>query len=153
MMRVNMEVPVALCRLFLPRFRLLPRAWILNIASSAAYQAVPGLSVYAATKSFILSFSRGLRQELKDTPVSITCISPGATDTNFVNQANLGDKARKMADKVNMRPEKVAAIALEGLFAGKTEIIPGFINKMGAVAAWLLPKSLTESTAKKIYEP
>jgi len=153
MMRVNMELPVSLCRLFLPALKQQPKAFILNIASSAAYQAVPGLTVYAATKAFVLSFSRGLRQELKNTPVSLTCISPGATDTNFVHQAQLGEKARKMADKVNMSPQKVADIALRSLFAGKTEVIPGFINKLGAAAAWLLPKTLTESTAKKIYEP
>src|ERR1700732_4131082 len=105
MMQVNMIAPVQLCKQFLPKLRQQPKAFILNIASSAAYQAVPGLTVYAATKSFILSFSRGLRQELKKTPVSVTCISPGATDTNFVNQAQLGEKARKMANKVNMSPE------------------------------------------------
>jgi len=153
MMRVNMEVPVALCRLFLPALKQQSKAYILNIASSTAYQAIPGLTVYAASKSFVLSFSRGLRQELKKTPVTVTCISPGATDTNFVHQAQLGEKARKMANKVHMSPEKVADISLHGLFAGKAEIIPGFINKIGAAAAWLLPKGLTESTAKKIYEP
>ncbi len=153
MMRVNMEVPVALCRLFLPALKQQPKAYILNIASSAAYQSVPGLTVYAATKSFVLSFSRGLRQELKKTPVSVTAISPGATDTNFVDRAQLGDKARKMADKVNMSPEKVAAIALRSMLAGKAEVIPGFINKAGAFFAWLLPKSLSESTAMKIYQP
>jgi short-subunit dehydrogenase len=153
MMRVNMELPVSLCRLFLPGLKQHPKAFILNIASSAAYQAVPGLTVYAATKAFVLSFSRGLRQELKKTPVSLTCISQGATDTNFVHQAQLGEKARQMADKVNMSPQKVADIALRGLFAGKAEVIPGFINKLGAAAAWLLPKTLTENTAKKIYEP
>src|SRR5207249_3134845 len=126
--------PVSLCRLFLPGLKQHPKAFILNIASSAAYQAVPGLTVYAATKSFMLSFSRGLRQELKKTPVSLTCISPGATDTNFVHQAQLGEKARQMADKVNMSPQKVADIALRGLFAGKAEVIPGFINKLGAAA-------------------
>jgi len=153
MMRVNMEVPMVLCRLFLPALKTQPKAYILNIASSAAYQAVPGMTVYAATKAFMLSFSRGLRQELKKTPVSVTCISPGATDTNFVNQAQLGEKARKMANKVNMSPEKVADIALRSMLAGRAEVIPGIINKAGAALAWLLPKGLSESTAMKIYQP
>jgi short-subunit dehydrogenase len=152
MMRVNMEVPVTLCRLFLPALKQQPKAFILNIASSAAYQAVPGLTVYAATKSFVLSFSRGLRQELKKTPVSVTCICPGPTDTNFVHQAQLGAKARQMAEKFSMSPQEVAGIALRGLFAGKTEIIPGFLNKIVAAGAWLLPKTLTENAATKIYE-
>ncbi len=153
MMHVNMGVPVSLCRLFLPALRQQPKSYILNIASSTAYQAVPGLTIYAASKSFMLSFSRGLRQELKKTPVSVTCISPGPTDTNFVNQAQLGERARGLAVKVNMTPEKVADIALRSMLAGKAEVIPGFINKLGAVLAWLLPKSLSERTALKIYEP
>lgn len=153
MMHVNMNVPVALCRLFLPQLKQHSKAFILNIASSAAYQAVPGLTVYAASKSFILSFSRGLRKELKNTTVSVTCVCPGSTDTNFVNHAQIGDKARKLADKVNMTPERVAAIAVNAMMRGKAEVIPGFINKAGAVLTWLLPKSVLENGAMKIYQP
>ena len=153
MMHVNMDVPVSLCRLFLPQLRQQGKAFILNIGSSAAYQAVPGLSAYAASKSFILSFSRGLRKELKNTTVSVTCVCPGSTDTNFVNQAQIGDKARKLADKVNMTPERVAAISVNALMKGKAEVIPGFINKAGALLTWLLPKSVLENGAMKIYQP
>ncbi len=153
MMQVNMNVPVQLCRLFLPQLKERPRAYILNIASTAAYQAVPGLTVYAATKAFILSFSRGLQMELRNTGVTVTCISPGATDTNFVNQAQVGAKGRKLADKVNMRPEDVAETAVVALLKGKTEIIPGMINKVGMVITWLLPKKILEKGAMRIYEP
>jgi uncharacterized protein len=153
MMSVNMTAPVELCRLFLPLLKQQKRAYILNIASSAAYQAVPGLTVYAATKSFMLSFSRGLRKELKKTSVTVTCICPGSTDTNFVNQAQIGDKARKLADKVNMTAEQVANIAVSAMLKGKSEVIPGLINKVGAVLTWLLPKSILENGAMKIYEP
>src|SRR5579871_6799972 len=82
MMHVNMLAPVQLCQLFLPMLKQQNKSYILNIASSAAYQAVPYLSVYAASKAFMLSYSRGLRQELKNTSVSITAISPGSTDTD-----------------------------------------------------------------------
>jgi len=153
MMKVNMEVPVSLCRFLLPLLQKQPKSYILNIASSAAYQSVPGLNVYAATKAFILSFSRGLRQELKNKNVVVSCICPGATDTNFVNQAALGEKARKLADKVNMSAEDVAAIAVKGMFNGKAEMVPGFINKIGVLLTWLLPKSILEKGAMRIYEP
>src|ERR1700743_2107944 len=83
MMQLNMSTLVGITRLFLPDLRLRTKAYILNIASSAAYQAVPGLSLYAATKAFVLAFSRGLHQELHKTAISVTCISPGATDTDF----------------------------------------------------------------------
>ena len=152
MMQVNMIAPVQLCQLFLPLLKQQQKAYIMNIASSAAYQAVPYLSVYAGTKSFILSYSRGLRQELKKTSVSVTCISPGATDTDFVVRAQIGEKGLKTAGKVNMSANAVAKLAVESMLAGKTEVITGFINKLGAFFVWLLPKNLVEKTAMKIYE-
>jgi short-subunit dehydrogenase len=152
MMSLNMSTLVALTRQFLPDLRLQPKAYIMNIASSAAYQAVPGLSLYAATKSFVLAFSRGLHQELHKTPVSVTCISPGATDTDFPNRAQLGQKGMKAAEKLNMSPAAVASLAVRAMLAGKPEVITGFVNKLGAAMAWLLPKTLVERTAMKIYE-
>ncbi|HXB44329.1 MAG TPA: SDR family oxidoreductase [Puia sp.] len=151
MMCVNMIVPVQLCQLFLPALKQQQKAYILNIASSAAYQAVPYLSVYAGTKAFVMRFSRGLRQEMKKTSVSVTCAAPGATDTDFVLRAQIGEKGLKTANKVNMSPQAVARIAVEGMFAGKAEVITGFINKLGAILVWLLPKTLVETTAMKIY--
>ncbi len=152
MMHVNMIAPVQLCQFFLPMLKQQKKGYILNIASSAAYQAVPYLSVYAGTKSFVLSWSRGLRQELKKTKVSVTCISPGATDTDFVVRAQIGKKGLKTAGKVNMSANAVAKIAVESMLAGKTEVITGIINKLGAFIVWLLPKNLVETTAMKIYE-
>lgn len=152
MMQVNMITPVHLCQLFLPMLRQQEKAYIMNIASSAAYQAVPYLSIYSATKAFILSFSRGLRQELRKSSISVTCISPGATNTDFVVRAKIGKKGLKAADKVNMTPEAVAQIAVNSMFAGKAEVITGFLNKLGAFFVWLLPKGLVERTAMKIYE-
>ena len=152
MMQLNMTTLVGMTRLFLPSLRQQSRAYILNIASSAAYQAVPGLSLYAATKSFVLSFSRGLHQELHKGAVSVTCISPGATDTDFPNRAQVGEKGMKAAEKLNMTPRAVAAIAVKAMLAGKSEVVVGFVNKLGAAMAWLLPKTLVERTAMKLYE-
>jgi len=152
MMQLNMSTLVGMTRLFLPDLHSRPKAYILNVASSAAYQAVPKLSLYAATKSFVLAFSRGLHQELHKSTVSVTCVSPGATDTDFPSRAQLGEKGMKAAEKFNMTPETVAALAVKGMFAGKAEVITGFINKLGAAMAWLLPKTMVERTAMKIYE-
>ena len=152
MMQLNMSTLVSLTSLFLPDLRRQPRSYILNIASSAAYQAVPKLSLYAATKGFVLSFSRGLHQELQGSPVSVTAVSPGATDTDFPNRAQLGEKGKKAAARLNMTPAAVAAIAVKAMLAGKAEVITGMVNKLGAAMAWLLPKGLVERTAMKIYE-
>lgn len=152
MMRVNMHVPVELCALFLPQLKQQTKAYILNIASSAAYQAVPGLTVYAASKAFVLSFSRGLGYELRKTGISVTAISPGGTDTDFASRAQVGVKAIKAGEKLNMTASEVAKIAVDAMYAGKTESITGFVNKLGAFFVWLLPKKLVEHTAAGIYE-
>src|ERR1700722_16580614 len=152
MMQLNMSTLVSLTRLFLPDFHQLPRAYIMNIASSDAYQAVPGLSLYAATKAFVLAFSRGLHQELLKSPITVTCISPGATDTDFPNRAQVGAKGMRAAEKFNMTPAAVASIAVRAMLNGRADTAPGFCNKPGAAMARLLPKTLVERTAMKLYE-
>jgi short-subunit dehydrogenase len=152
MLQVNCTTLVQLTYLFLPQLKQQKEAHILNISSSAAYQAVPYLSLYAASKSLVLSFSRGLRFELRKTGVNVTCVCPGATDTEFVNRAQIGEKARKTAEKVNMTPEQVGKAAVNALFGRKAEVITGTINKLGGFLTWLLPKNVLEGGAARIYE-
>ena len=152
MMQVNMNVPVELSSLLIPELRKHPKSYLLNIASAAAYQAVPGLTVYAASKSFLLSFSRGLQYELRKTNISVTVVSPGGTETGFASRARVSKQAVKAGEKLNMLPEQVAKLAVKAMFDGKTEIITGFINQLGSFLVWLLPKKLTEKAAASIYQ-
>ena len=152
MLQVNCTTLVQLTHLFLPLLKQQKQAYILNISSSAAYQAVPYLSLYAASKTLVLSFSRGLRYELRKTPVSVTCVCPGSTDTDFGTRAQIGEKAMKTAQKVNMTPEKVAKSAVNAMFNKKAEVITGTINKLGGFLTWLLPKQVMEGGAARIYE-
>jgi len=152
MMQLNMVTTVQLTHIFLPMLKQNPKAYVLNIASSAAYQAVPFLSLYSASKSFVLSFSRGLSHELKKTPVSVTCVCPGPTATDFNSRAGLNEKATKAAEKFSVPPTSVAVIAVKAMFAGKREVIVGFVNKLSAFGAWLLPKGFIENTAAGIYK-
>lgn len=152
MLQVNCNTLVQLCYLFLPGLKQQSQSYILNISSSAAYQAVPYLSLYAASKAMVLSFSRALRFELRKTPVSVTCVCPGATDTGFNDRAQVGEKALKTAEKVMMTPEKVSKAAVEAMFAKKAEVITGTINKLGGFLTWLLPKKVLEGGAARIYE-
>jgi uncharacterized protein len=153
MMQVNMNVVVEMSYLFVEMLKRQSQSYIVNIASAAAYQSVPGLNVYAATKSFVLSFSRGLNYELKDTSVFVTVACPGATDTNFANRAKAtGAKAQKLAKQFNMQPSDVAKIIVDGMFSKRTEIVVGFVNKLGVFLAWMLPKKLLEKSAASIYD-
>lgn len=152
MMQLNMLTLADLCKVLIPRLKANKKAYILNVASTASYQAVPTLATYAATKSFVLIFTRGLRWDLKGTPISVSCLSPGTTTTGFMDRANMNESLKKKAEKVTMTPEAVAKIGLKGMYNGKAEIIPGAINWISAKAAEILPKGLPESIAGSLYK-
>ncbi|RFS19692.1 SDR family NAD(P)-dependent oxidoreductase [Chitinophaga silvatica] len=150
---VNVKAQVGLSYIYIPVLRKFPKAYLLNLASTTAYQTVPYLNIYASTKAFALSFTRGLRYELRNSNISVSALSPGSTDTDFVNRARMGQRTRRIADRFNMTPEKVAQIAIDGLFKGKAEIVPGFTNKLNAWLPKFFPKLFVEKIAAGIYEP
>ncbi|REJ80460.1 MAG: SDR family NAD(P)-dependent oxidoreductase [Bacteroidetes bacterium] len=153
MMYVNMNLLVKLCHRLVPLMKTSRKSYILNVSSSSAYQAVPTIAVYCASKAFVLQFSRALRLELKNEKISVSCISPGPTETNFMEAAGMNSPTLlKNAAKFNMSPEKVARIGIEGLLKGKAEIIPGFLNQVQAKLVSWVPKSLTEKIAANLYK-
>jgi len=151
MCQLNMNTVASLCHLLLPILSKEKQSYILNVSSTAAYQAVPTLAIYSATKAFVLSFTRALRFELKDSSVSVSCLSPGPVDTGFASRAGL-DAFSKMAEKFNMQPDEVAEIAVKGMFARKSEIIPGFTNIISVYANRIVPKGFIEKMAAGIYK-
>ncbi|WP_167021366.1 SDR family oxidoreductase [Chitinophaga sp. Cy-1792] len=150
---VNIRAQVGLSHAFIPVLRQFQKAYLLNVVSTTAYQSVPYLNIYAATKAFALSFTRSLRHELRHSNISVSALSPGSTDTDFVNRAKMGASTRKIADRFNMTAESVASIAVNGLFKGKAEIIPGVTNKLNAWLPKFFPKAFVERIAGNIYEP
>lgn len=152
LIRLNIVALTQLCQLFIPMLKENPKGFIMNIASTAAYQSVPFLNIYAATKAYVQSFSRGLSQELSNTNISVTCVSPGSTDTDWAATAQVSDKVLKLGNKLNMKTEDVAKAAVAAMFNKKTESIPGVINKIGIFIAWLLPKRLIEKSAANLYK-
>jgi len=150
MMQLNMLNLVSLTHLLLPSLKQNSKGYILNVASTSAYQPTPNLAAYAATKAFVVSFSRALNHELKDSSVSVTCISPGPTNTAFVERAQLTEKGLKRMKKVHMQPHQVAKTAVKALLTEKAEVIPGLTNKAASFMAWLLPKHLVENIAGRI---
>ncbi len=138
---VNIRAVVKLSHSYIPVLKKFRKAYLLNVGSTTSYQTVPYLNIYASTKAFVLSFTRGLRYELRNTTVSVSCLSPGSTDTDFVKRARMGPSILKTADKFNMQPGVVAKIAIKGLFNGKAEFIPGFTNKLNAY----LPKFFSKN--------
>lgn len=150
MLALNINTVLRLTHHLLPVLKKQKQSYVLNLSSTAAYQAVPTLALYAASKSFILSYSRALRYELKNTAVSVSCLCPGPTDTGFANRAGL-DALADLAEKFNMSPEAVADIGIKGMFNKKAEIIPGFLNKLSAFGAQHLNKTLIERITAGLY--
>jgi short-subunit dehydrogenase len=151
MMNLNINAVVELTHQLLPVLQQNKQAYILNVASTTAYQAMPALSTYGASKTFVLSFTRALAYELKDTPVSVSCLSPGATETSFIERAGMDD-FKEFAAKFSMQPDEVARIALKGMFNKKVEIVPGFLNRLGVLGATLLNKRFIERIAARMYK-
>ena len=152
---VNLKALVELTYAFIPVLKQHAphKTYMLNVASTTAYQSVPFFAIYTASKTAVLSFSRSLRYELRDTNISVSVLSPGSTNTNFVNRARMSERIKKLAAKFSMTPKEVAYIALKGLFRGKAEIIPGFLNLLNAILPRFVPKILVESIASNIYKP
>jgi short-subunit dehydrogenase len=150
---VNIKAQVSLSHAYIPVLKKRTRAFLLNVGSTTCFQAIPYLNIYAASKAFVLSFTRGLRFELRNSSVSVSVLIPGSTNTDFVNRAHMTDATKKAAEKFNMSPELVGKIAVRELFKGKAEIIPGFINKLHAFFPKFFPKTFVEKIAANIYKP
>lgn len=150
MLQLNVITLVELTYHLLPVMKQEKAAYILNVSSTAAYQAVPTLALYSASKAFVLSFTRALRFELKNA-VSVSCLSPGPVNTNFIDRAGLSSMKAK-AEKFGMQPDEVAEIALKGMFEHKAEIIPGLLNVLSAAFTRVLPKKLVEKVAAGLYK-
>ncbi len=150
MLQLNINAVVELTHHLLPELKKQPQAYVLNIASTAAYQAVPSLAVYAASKSFILSFSRALRMELKTSSVSVSCLCPGPTATGFASRAGM-DAFPDLAKRFDMSPVEVAKVGVEGMFKRKAEMTTGLFNKVAAITARHFPKAWVERIALALF--
>jgi hypothetical protein len=151
MIQVNCSAVVNLTHLFLPAMIEKKSGDILILASTASFQAVPYISVYAATKSFDLSFAEALAEELKPHNINVCALCPGSTESEFhevANQANLPASNRNRETS-----EKVALTGLKALAAGKSYAISGASNYLGAHFQRLVPRRLVTSIAAKMFRP
>jgi short-subunit dehydrogenase len=122
---------------------------ILNVASTAAFQPGPFMAIYYASKAFVLSFTEGLAEELKDTGLTITTLCPGPTATEFSTSAGV-QKSKLFASGVVpvMNAKTVAEIAYRGLIEGRRVVIPGLMNRIGVQALRLSPRRLVTQLVK-----
>jgi len=144
MVRTDVEAVVHLCSLFLPGMVERRSGAVLNVASTAAFQPLPGQAAYGASKAFVLSYTHSLRGELRPTGVTATTLCPGPVETGFAEAAGMTDaEAAESLPKVMWVPVgDVARQAVAGLDANKAVVIPGLPNRMASALGWLSPRGM-----------
>ena len=142
---LNVKSLVELTHRFLQPMRERRQGTIINVASTAAFQGVPFMATYAATKAFVLSFSEALSEENRPQGIRVLALCPGVTDTNFF--------AASKIDRPPMRtvqtPEEVVDAALRGLARGKSVVISGWANWFVIEAERAVPRSVVTKVAAK----
>ncbi len=142
-----------LCTRVLPGMVERGRGAVLNVASTAAFQPLPGQASYAAAKSFVLSYTLSLAGELSGTGVTATCLCPGPVKTGFAERAGFDEKDFDSAlPKVMwVTSEEVAAYAVKELDKGSLIAIPGLANQVGARFSQVAPRRLLLEILKRMH--
>ena len=148
MIDLNIGALTDLCRAVAPAMIARKAGGILNVASTAAFQAGPGMAVYFATKAYVLSLTEALHEELKPHGIKVSALCPGPTRTEFGKVAGFGDGGG--LDRVAMDSPAVVAAAIAGLDKNKAVVVTGLINKIGAASTRFLPHSLLRKIAGSI---
>lgn len=149
MIQVNCSAVVELTRRYIPAMVERRHGDIMIVASTAAFQPVPFISAYAATKAFDLIFAEGIAEEVRPFGVRVSALCPGSTDTEFQEVAQQPDRAFRFAETA----EKVARVGLEGLARGETCVISGTRNRWMVRAERLAPRSFVARMAAKVMGP
>ncbi len=150
MIQVNITSLTHLTKLALTGMLERKRGRILNVASTAGFQPGPLMAVYYATKAYVLSFSEAIANELGGTGVSVTCLCPGPTATEFAARADM-EKSRLLR-LGRMRSEEVALAGYKAMLRGKRLVIPGITNKVMMESVRFTPRKLVTAIARTIQE-
>ncbi len=144
MVELDVVAVVDLCSRFLPGMVARGRGAVLNVASTAAFQPLPGQAGYGASKVFVLSYTQSLAGELKGTGVTATTLCPGPVETGFGEAAGFSDEDAKAAlpSVMWVSAAEVARVAVEGLDKGRLVVIPGAANRIAAAVSQVTPRSL-----------
>ena len=148
MLMLNIYSLTCLSSLYAKEMKLKKAGYILNIGSLAAYQPVPYIAPYAASKSYVLNFSEAIAMELKEYGVTVSCVSPGHTNTNFFNNANISDNHKFYGMDTRVDAYKVAKYAVNSLFSKKLSRVYGMKNKFLSLLNKITPRILIAHISK-----
>jgi len=151
MVRVNVEAVVDLTTRFIAPMVDRRRGCVINIASLGAFQPLPGSAVYGASKAFVLSFSEAIRTELRGTRVTVTAVCPGPVRTEFMATAEMPGVEDRTPGIVWMSAGEIARQAVEGAAHNKRVVVPGVLNRAGALAGQHSPRAVALPLIGRIY--
>ena len=144
-LQLHVTTPALLCHFFAQKMTARKTGYILNVSSISAVMPYPVISFYGPSKTFIRSFTRALRTEIKHDGVKVTCLIPGATATALYDAHKVNiPLAMKLG--VMKKPETVANAGVKALFAGRAECIPGVLNKLVILLLPLIPHAVISLT-------
>jgi len=149
MVQVNISAVIHLTHLYLQPMVERRRGGILIVASTAAFQGVPYISTYAATKAFDLMFAEALAEEVRKYGIRVCALCPGSTASEFHQVAGQPERTKGRQESA----EKVARVGLQALARGKSYVISGLGNYLGAHGQRLAPRRLVTRIAAKLFEP
>ena len=151
MIRLNCETLTYLQTTFTEPMAKRGSGAVLNVASTAAFQPLPGSATYAATKAFVLSLSEATHTELKRHGVTVTALCPGPVQTEFGEIAGAGGVEDKLPKPFWTSTRQVAEQAVDGLAGGKRVVVPGFLNRAGAMGGQHVPRALILPVVGRAY--
>jgi uncharacterized protein len=151
MIDLNVKSLTKMCRLFIPDMIARKSGKILNVASTAAFQPGPTMAVYYATKSYVLFFSEALYNELQGKGVHITCLCPGATQSNFFEAAAMHESNLVKGKKLPTSKE-VAEFGYRAMMKNKMTVIHGWMNTIMATSIRFTPRKLVLKIVRKIQD-
>jgi short-subunit dehydrogenase len=151
MVRVNCEALLDLQVRYLREMVERGRGAVINIASTAAFQPIPGTATYAATKAFVLSLSESTHAEVRADGVSVTAVCPGPVKTEFVDAAGLGGAEDNLPGVFWTDVADVAREAVDGAARNRRVVVPGKMNRAGAITGQHVPRALALPFIKRAW--
>lgn len=152
MILLNTYVFTSITHLFIPLLKQHPKAYILNVSSTASFFNIPFKAVYSATKAFVNSFSTSLRNELANTNIRVSVLCPGGSmhkrDPQVESKIN-----KKLSNIIHESPASIARAGIHGMLAEKRMILPGIVSKLYVFVSRLIPAGITDPIVRRIFAP
>ena len=150
MIDLNIRSLVALTHRYLGPMRGRKRGTIINVSSAAAFQPIPFMATYAATKAFVSSFTEAIAEENRPLGIRILALCPGSTKTDFFAASNID---RPIQVKGQQTPEDVVETALKAIKGSRAKVVSGFANKVGAFLGGHVPNVISSRAMSKALRP